>query len=78
MVLVYLLYHRYPNSWIRYINVSSSMQPVTFRLQTQVSLKPERSLANQKLTAQPNIRFVFTYLIRKPAFERWKRYNCKI
>ncbi|KAK1765150.1 glutathione transporter 1 [Phialemonium atrogriseum] len=64
-ILVYMIYRRYPNSWVRYINV-----PVF--LNAAGNIPP----AN---TTQYSLWFIFgflfNYLIRKRAFDWWKKYN---
>lgn len=83
-VLVYLIYRRYPNSWVRYINV-----PIFFNAagnippaNTSMSLKTFVWLCESDQVAQYSLWFIvgflFNYLIRKRAFDWWKRYNCEI
>jgi hypothetical protein len=83
-VLVYLIYRRYPNSWVRYINV-----PIFFNAagnippaNTSMSLKYLVLLFESNQAAQYSLWFIvgflFNYLIRKRAFDWWKRYNCEI
>ncbi|KAJ5221548.1 uncharacterized protein N7469_010435 [Penicillium citrinum] len=64
-VLVYLLYRRYPNSWIRYINV-----PIFFNAAGNI---PPANTTQYSLWFI--VGFIFNYLIRKRAFDWWKRYN---
>ncbi|KAK4233060.1 OPT oligopeptide transporter protein-domain-containing protein [Achaetomium macrosporum] len=64
-VLVYLLYRRYPNSWIRYINV-----PIFFNAAGNI---PPANTAQYSLWFI--VGFIFNYLTRKRAFAWWKRYN---
>lgn len=82
--MVYLLYRRYPNSWIRYINV-----PIFFNAAGNIppanTSKSEDCIAccpiMANIIAQYSlwfiVGFVFNYLIRKRAFDWWRRYNCK-
>ncbi|KAJ5997049.1 hypothetical protein N7522_008709 [Penicillium canescens] len=63
--IVYLLYRRYPNSWIRYINV-----PVFFNAAGNI---PPANTTQYSLWFI--VGFIFNYLIRKRAFDWWKRYN---
>lgn len=83
-MLVYLLYRRYPNSWIRYINV-----PIFFNAAGNIppanTSKYQRYSGNLENIADPIaqyslwfiVGFIFNYLIRKRAFDWWKRYNCE-
>ncbi|KAJ5200127.1 Oligopeptide transporter OPT superfamily [Penicillium cf. griseofulvum] len=64
-VLVYLIYRRYPNSWVRYINV-----PIFFNAAGNI---PPANTTQYSLWFI--IGFLFNYLIRKRAFDWWKRYN---
>ncbi|KAJ5107487.1 hypothetical protein N7456_004162 [Penicillium angulare] len=64
--IVYLLYRRYPNSWIRYINV-----PIFFNAAGNI---PPASTTQYSLWFI--VGFVFNYIIRKRAFDWWKRYKC--
>jgi hypothetical protein len=66
-VLVYLTYRRYPNSWVRYINV-----PIFFNAAGNI---PPANTTQYSLWFI--VGFVFNYLIRKRAFDWWKRYNCE-
>ncbi|KAJ7876857.1 OPT oligopeptide transporter [Mycena olivaceomarginata] len=65
VVIFYLLYKRYPNSWVRYVNL-----PIFFN--SAGNIPP----AN---TTQYSLWFIvgllFNYCIRKRAFAWWKRYN---
>ncbi|OGE57991.1 hypothetical protein PENARI_c001G09463 [Penicillium arizonense] len=63
--IVYLLYRRYPNSWIRYINV-----PIFFNAAGNI---PPANTTQYSLWFI--VGFIFNYLIRKRAFDWWKRYN---
>ncbi|KAJ5290707.1 uncharacterized protein N7443_010960 [Penicillium atrosanguineum] len=63
--IVYLLYRRYPNSWIRYVNV-----PIFFNSAGNI---PPATTTQYSLWFI--VGFVFNYLIRKRAFDWWKRYN---
>ncbi|KIR43930.1 OPT family small oligopeptide transporter [Cryptococcus deuterogattii 99/473] len=64
-VLVYLVYRRYPNSWVKYINV-----PVFFNAAGNI---PPANTTQYSLWFI--FGFIFNYLIRKRAFAWWKRYN---
>ncbi|WVQ64639.1 OPT family small oligopeptide transporter [Kwoniella botswanensis] len=64
-VLVWLLYRRYPNSWIKYINV-----PIFFNAAGNI---PPATTTQYSLWFI--FGFLFNYLIRKRAFNWWKRYN---
>ncbi|RDW87636.1 hypothetical protein BP5796_03330 [Coleophoma crateriformis] len=64
-VLVYSLYRRYPNSWIRYINV-----PIFFNAAGNI---PPATTAQYSLWFI--FGFIFNYHIRSRAFDWWKRYN---
>ncbi|KXG47533.1 Oligopeptide transporter OPT superfamily [Penicillium griseofulvum] len=64
-VLVYLIYRRYPNSWVRYINV-----PIFFNAAGNI---PPANTTQYSLWFI--VGFLFNYLIRKRAFDWWKRYN---
>lgn len=64
-VLVYLIYRRYPNSWVRYINV-----PIFFNAAGNI---PPANTTQYSLWFI--FGFLFNYFIRKRAFAWWKRYN---
>ncbi|KAK6905031.1 OPT family small oligopeptide transporter [Kwoniella mangroviensis CBS 8507] len=64
-VLVWSLYRRYPNSWIKYINV-----PIFFNAAGNI---PPATTTQYSLWFI--FGFIFNYLIRKRAFDWWKRYN---
>ncbi|KAB8290067.1 hypothetical protein EYC80_010393 [Monilinia laxa] len=64
-VLVYFIYRKYPNSWVRYINV-----PVFFNAAGNI---PPANTTQYSLWFI--FGFLFNYLIRKRAFAWWKRYN---
>ncbi|KAM0152898.1 hypothetical protein ACHAQE_007869 [Botrytis cinerea] len=64
-VAVYFIYRRYPNSWVRYINV-----PVFFNAAGNI---PPANTTQYSLWFI--FGFLFNYLIRKRAFAWWKRYN---
>ncbi|KAF4764871.1 hypothetical protein N7455_004899 [Penicillium solitum] len=64
-VIVYFIYRRYPNSWVRYINV-----PIFFNAAGNI---PPANTTQYSLWFI--VGFVFNYLIRKRAFDWWKRYN---
>lgn len=61
----WLLFRRYPNSWIRYVNV-----PIFFNAAGNI---PPASTTQYSLWFI--VGFIFNYLIRKRAFDWWKRYN---
>ncbi|KAI2706901.1 hypothetical protein DTO013E5_522 [Penicillium roqueforti] len=63
--LVYLIYRRYPNSWVRYINV-----PIFFNAAGNI---PPANTTQYSLWFI--FGFIFNYIIRKRAFDWWKRYN---
>ncbi|KAJ6102972.1 hypothetical protein N7486_005399 [Penicillium sp. IBT 16267x] len=65
--IVYLIYRRYPNSWVRYINV-----PIFFNAAGNI---PPANTTQYSLWFI--VGFIFNYLIRKRAFDWWKRYSCK-
>ncbi|KAJ5946528.1 Tetrapeptide transporter OPT1/isp4 [Penicillium verhagenii] len=67
-VFVYFLYRRYPNSWIRYINV-----PIFFNAAGNI---PPANTTQYSLWFI--VGFFFNYFIRKRAFDWWKRYNCNL
>lgn len=86
-IAVYLIYRRYPNSWVRYINV-----PIFFNAagnippaNTSMSFRPVQlyslSFTTNTSTAQYSLMFItgfiFNYYIRQRAFAWWKRYNCQ-
>ncbi|CAG8973878.1 hypothetical protein HYALB_00003656 [Hymenoscyphus albidus] len=64
-VLVWLVYRRYPHTWVRYINV-----PIFFNA---------AGLIPPATTTQYSLWFIFgylfNYLIRRRKFDWWKRYN---
>ncbi|KAF2718410.1 OPT superfamily oligopeptide transporter [Polychaeton citri CBS 116435] len=64
-VLVYLVYRRFPHSWVRYINV-----PIFFNAAGNI---PPANTTQYSLWFI--VGFIFNYLIRKRAFAWWKRYN---
>ncbi|KAJ5492416.1 Tetrapeptide transporter OPT1/isp4 [Penicillium expansum] len=64
-VIVYFIYRRYPNSWVRYINV-----PIFFNAAGNI---PPANTTQYSLWFI--VGFLFNYLIRKRAFDWWKRYN---
>lgn len=64
-VLVYALYRRYPNSWLRFVNV-----PIFFNAAGNI---PPANTTQYSLWFI--VGFVFNYKIRKNAFQWWKRYN---
>ncbi|KAJ5329424.1 hypothetical protein N7452_009814 [Penicillium brevicompactum] len=64
-VLVYFIYRRYPNSWVRYINV-----PIFFNAAGNI---PPANTTQYSLWFI--FGFLFNYLIRRRAFDWWKRYN---
>ncbi|KZF18813.1 OPT superfamily oligopeptide transporter [Xylona heveae TC161] len=64
-VLVWLVYRRYPHSWVRYINV-----PVFFNAAGNI---PPCNTTQYSLWFI--FGFIFNYLVRQRAFGWWKRYN---
>lgn len=64
-VAVYMLYRRYPNSWVRYVNV-----PIFFNAAGNI---PPANTTQYSLWFI--FGFIFNYRIRKRAFQWWKRYN---
>ncbi|KAH8736353.1 OPT oligopeptide transporter protein-domain-containing protein [Ilyonectria robusta] len=64
-VLVYLVYRRFPNSWVRYVNV-----PIFFNAAGNI---PPANTTQYSLWFI--VGFIFNFLIRKKAFDWWKRYN---
>ncbi|KAH8899059.1 OPT superfamily oligopeptide transporter [Thozetella sp. PMI_491] len=64
-IAVYLLYRRYPHSWLRYVNV-----PIFFNAAGQI---PPANTTQYSLWFI--VGFIFNYYIRKRAFDWWKRYN---
>ncbi|TYJ55061.1 OPT family small oligopeptide transporter [Cryptococcus floricola] len=64
-VAVYLLYKRYPNSWLRLVNV-----PIFFNAAGNI---PPANTTQYSLWFI--FGFIFNYLIRTRAFAWWKRYN---
>ncbi|KAA8573358.1 hypothetical protein MFRU_053g00120 [Monilinia fructicola] len=64
-IFVYFIYRKYPNSWVRYINV-----PVFFNAAGNI---PPANTTQYSLWFI--FGFLFNYLIRKRAFAWWKRYN---
>ncbi|KAH8664211.1 small oligopeptide transporter-like protein [Xylariales sp. PMI_506] len=64
-VAVYLIYRRYPTSWVRYINV-----PIFFNSAGNI---PPANTTQYSLWFI--FGFLFNYLIRRRAFAWWKRYN---
>ncbi|KAF7904011.1 hypothetical protein EAF00_001345 [Botryotinia globosa] len=64
-IAVYFIYRRYPNSWVRYINV-----PVFFNAAENI---PPANTTQYSLWFI--FGFLFNFLIRKRAFAWWKRYN---
>ncbi|KAJ5527623.1 hypothetical protein N7513_011782 [Penicillium frequentans] len=60
--IVYLIYRRYPNSWVRYINV-----PIFFNAAGNI---PPANTTQYSLWFI--VGFIFNYLIRKRAFDWWK------
>ncbi|KAJ8064165.1 hypothetical protein OCU04_006517 [Sclerotinia nivalis] len=64
-LLVYYIYRKYPNSWVRYINV-----PVFFNAAGNI---PPANTTQYSLWFI--FGFLFNFLIRKRAFAWWKRYN---
>ncbi|KAK6083432.1 Glutathione transporter 1-like protein 2 [Seiridium cupressi] len=64
-IIVYSIYRKYPNSWVRYINV-----PIFFNAAGNI---PPANTTQYSLWFI--FGFLFNYLIRKRAFAWWKRYN---
>ncbi|KAJ5659972.1 hypothetical protein N7507_006423 [Penicillium longicatenatum] len=60
--IVYCIYRRYPNSWVRYINV-----PIFFNAAGNI---PPANTTQYSLWFI--VGFIFNYLIRKRAFDWWK------
>lgn len=66
-VLVWLVYRRHPNSWIKWVNV-----PIFFNAAGNI---PPANTTQYSLWFI--FGFLFNYLIRKKAFQWWTRYNCQ-
>ena len=66
-VLVYLLYRRYPHTWVKWINV-----PIFFNAAGNI---PPANTTQYSLWFI--FGFLFNYWIRKKAFAWWTRYNCQ-
>lgn len=64
-VLVWAIYRRYPNSWVRFINV-----PVFFNAAGNIPPANTTQYSLWFITG-----FIFNYHVRKRAFQWWKRYN---
>ncbi|KAI5253070.1 OPT superfamily oligopeptide transporter [Aureobasidium subglaciale] len=64
-IAIYLLYRRYPTSWIKYVNI-----PIFFNAAGNI---PPANTTQYSLWFI--VGFLFNFLIRKKAFEWWKRYN---
>ncbi|KAE8357948.1 OPT oligopeptide transporter protein-domain-containing protein [Aspergillus caelatus] len=64
-VIVYLLYRRYPNSWLKYVNV-----PIFFNAAGNI---PPATTTQYSLWFI--VGFIFNFWIRRRAFQWWKRYN---
>ncbi|KAB8220940.1 OPT oligopeptide transporter protein-domain-containing protein [Aspergillus novoparasiticus] len=64
-VIVYLLYRRYPNSWLKYVNV-----PIFFNAAGNI---PPATTTQYSLWFI--VGFIFNFWIRRRAFHWWKRYN---
>ncbi|EIM86112.1 OPT oligopeptide transporter [Stereum hirsutum FP-91666 SS1] len=65
VVIFYLLYRRYPNSWLRYVNL-----PIFFNSAGNI---PPANTTQYSLWFMTGL--VFNYFIRQRAFQWWKRYN---
>ncbi|KAF8917594.1 OPT oligopeptide transporter [Mucidula mucida] len=65
VVIFYFLYKRYPNSWLRYVNL-----PIFFNSAGNI---PPANTTQYSLWFI--VGFIFNYYIRKRAFDWWKRYN---
>ncbi|KAJ6618832.1 OPT oligopeptide transporter [Mycena sp. CBHHK59/15] len=63
--IFYMLYKRYPNSWVRYVNL-----PIFFNSAGNIPPANTTQYSLWFITG-----FIFNYLIRKRAFAWWKRYN---
>ncbi|KAJ7685541.1 OPT oligopeptide transporter, partial [Mycena polygramma] len=63
--IFYLIYKRYPNSWVRYVNL-----PIFFNSAGNI---PPANTTQYSLWFI--FGFLFNYYIRKRAFAWWKRYN---
>ncbi|KAJ6490473.1 OPT oligopeptide transporter [Mycena vulgaris] len=63
--IFYMLYKRYPNSWIRYVNL-----PIFFNSAGNIPPANTTQYSLWFITG-----FIFNYYIRKRAFDWWKRYN---
>lgn len=82
-MLIWLIYRRYPNSWLRYINVPiffnaagecfSNLRFPIFRFLTSSGNIPPASTTQYSLWFI--FGFIFNFLIRRRAFAWWKRYN---
>ncbi|KAB8231711.1 OPT oligopeptide transporter protein-domain-containing protein [Aspergillus alliaceus] len=64
-VIVYVLYRRYPNSWLKYVNV-----PIFFNAAGNI---PPATTTQYSLWFI--VGFIFNFWIRRRAFQWWKRYN---
>ncbi|GKZ55771.1 hypothetical protein AnigIFM49718_000937 [Aspergillus niger] len=64
-VIVYLIYRRYPQSWVKYVNV-----PIFFNAAGNI---PPANTTQYSLWFI--FGFLFNYLIRKRAMDWWKKYN---
>lgn len=79
-VIVWLLYRRYPQSLLRYINVpiffnaAGNIPPANTSTSTPFRHCPAHTLAQYSLWFI--FGFLFNYLIRQRAIGWWKRYNC--
>ncbi|KAJ7074114.1 OPT oligopeptide transporter [Mycena amicta] len=63
--IFYALYKRYPNSWVRYVNI-----PIFFNAAGNIPPANTTQYSLWFITG-----FVFNYYIRKRALAWWKRYN---
>ncbi|BGP17729.1 hypothetical protein JCM10213_005310 [Rhodosporidiobolus nylandii] len=65
VTIVWLLYRRWPSSWLRYVNL-----PIFFN--AAGNIPPATTM---QYSAWFIVAFVFNYLIRKRAYAWWKRYT---
>ncbi|GAA5888550.1 hypothetical protein JCM6882_008993 [Rhodosporidiobolus microsporus] len=65
VTIVYLLYRRWPNSWLRFVHL-----PIFFN--SAGNLPPANTM---QYSAWFVVAFIFNYLIRRRAFNWWKRYT---
>ncbi|GAA6016258.1 hypothetical protein JCM10207_000448 [Rhodosporidiobolus poonsookiae] len=65
VLIVYLLYRRWPKSWLRYVNL-----PILFNIAGNIPPANTMQYSAWFLTA-----FAFNYVVRRRAFQWWKRYT---